>query len=74
MPSGMFRQYREGALARGRMRPNIPGLEQVMSPFEQAAGRWLYCIPGIDRRSAQNIVAEIGTDLKGFASADHLAS
>jgi hypothetical protein len=28
-------------LACGRMRPKIPGLEQVMSPFEQAAGRWL---------------------------------
>ena len=34
----------------------------------------LTTIPGIDRRAAENIVAEVGADMKPFASAAHLAS
>jgi transposase len=49
-------------------------LEQVMGPFERAAVERLDGIPGIDIRSAQNIVAEIGTDMSRFPSAEHLAS
>lgn len=43
------------------------------SPFE-AAVALLVSIPGVQKRSAENIVAEIGSDLHSFPSADHLAS
>lgn len=43
------------------------------APFAEAVAR-LETIPGIDRRAAQNIVAEIGVDLGPFPSAGHLAS
>lgn len=43
------------------------------SPFVQAAER-LATIPGIDVRAAENILAEIGTNMKQFPSACHLAS
>jgi transposase len=49
-------------------------LEEVMSPLDQAAIELLDGIPGIDRRAAQNVVAEIGTDMSRFPSAGHLAS
>src|SRR4051812_43523353 len=47
--------------------------EVLPAPFAEAIGR-LQTIPGIDRRAAENIVAEIGPDMKPFASAGHLAS
>jgi transposase len=49
-------------------------IEQVMSPLEKTALGLLDEIPGIDQRAAQNIVAEIGTDMSRFPSAGHLAS
>ena len=49
-------------------------IEAVMSPLEKTALELLDEIPGIDRRSAQNVLAEIGTDMSRFPSADHLAS
>ena len=49
-------------------------IEAVMSPLEKAAVETLVEIPGIDRRSAQNILAEIGTDMSRFPTAGHLAS
>jgi len=42
-------------------------------PFEEEIAR-LDTIPGIDRRGAETLVAEVGTDLNRFPSADHLAS
>lgn len=42
-------------------------------PFEQAVA-WLDTIPGVARQAAETIVAEIGTDMSRFPSADHLAS
>jgi transposase len=42
-------------------------------PFEQAVGL-LDTIPGVARRTAEIIVAEIGTDMSRFPGADHLAS
>lgn len=42
-------------------------------PFEQAV-ELLDTIPGVARRTAEVIVAEIGTDMSRFATADHLAS
>jgi len=49
-------------------------IEQVMSPLEKGAVDRLDGIPGVDRRSAQNLLAEIGTDMGRFPSAAHLAS
>jgi transposase len=49
-------------------------IAQVLPPpFEEAIKR-LDTIPGIDRKAAEGIVAEMGADLKPFASAGHLAS
>ena len=42
-------------------------------PFEPAVV-WLDSIPGVARQAAEIIVAEIGTDMNRFPSADHLAS
>jgi transposase len=49
-------------------------IEEVMSPLEKTALTLLDEIPGIDQRAAQNILAEIGSDMSRFASAGHLAS
>lgn len=43
------------------------------APFVEAITR-LDKIPGIDRKAAENIVAEVGADLEPFPSAGHLAS
>lgn len=42
-------------------------------PIEPALA-WLDTIPGVARQAAEMIVAEIGTDMSRFPSADHLAS
>jgi transposase len=47
--------------------------EVLPAPFAQAVGR-LQTIPGVDRRAAENIVAEVGADLGAFPSAGQLAS
>jgi transposase len=44
-----------------------------MRPFEEDIAR-LDTIPGINRRVAEDVLAEIGTDMTRFASARHLAS
>lgn len=49
-------------------------IEQVMSPLEKAAVTQLDEVPGFDRRTGQNVIAEIGTDMSRFPSARHLAS
>ena len=41
---------------------------------ERAATALLETIPGVDRRTAEVLVAEIGTDMSRFPSAQHLAS
>src|SRR5262249_42197057 len=50
-----------------------PRIEAVLAPFAAAAAR-LDTIPGVDQRAAEIIVAEIGTDMGAFPTADHLAS
>jgi transposase len=47
--------------------------EVLPAPFGEAVQR-LATIPGIDGRAAENILAEIGTDMNQFPSAGHLAS
>ena len=48
-------------------------IEHELRPFAPAV-ELLRSIPGVQRRSAECIVAEIGTDMTAFASAKHLAS
>jgi transposase len=49
-------------------------IEAVMSPLELEAVARLDEIPGFDKRAAQNVIAEIGTDMNRFPSEPHLAS
>jgi transposase len=48
-------------------------IDRVIAPFE-AEVALLVTIPGIERRSAQELIAEIGIDMTRFPSAAHLAS
>jgi len=48
-------------------------IEDEMAPFAQARDR-LEKIPGVDRRTAESIIAELGTNMDQFPSEGHLAS
>ncbi|MFN2609184.1 MAG: transposase, partial [Acidimicrobiales bacterium] len=48
-------------------------VERLMAPFDEAATR-LLSIPGVAKRSAEVIVAEIGVDMSRFPNPAHLAS
>lgn len=48
-------------------------IEEQMRPFAAALATW-DSLPGINRRLAEIIIAEIGPDLENFATAEHLAS
>jgi len=48
-------------------------IEERLAPFE-AAVELLCTIPGVQRRTAENVLAEIGPDMSVFPSARHLAS
>ena len=48
-------------------------IEEQMRPFEASLQCW-DSLPGINRRIAEILVAEVGADLKPFASAEQLAS
>jgi transposase len=54
-----------------RLRERI--VEVLPAPFAEAVQR-LATIPGLDERAAENLLAEIGTDMDQFPSAGHLAS
>ncbi len=58
----------EGLIARLGLR-----IEEVIAPFAEAAER-LTTIPGVEQRTAETVIAEIGTDMNQFPTADHLAS
>jgi transposase len=49
-------------------------IQEVMSPLEKQMVTRLDEVPGLDVRSGQNIIAEIGTDMSRFPSAAHLSS
>src|SRR5215468_4658378 len=53
-------------LARGRLRSKLPLLEQALILLDT--------IPGVDRRGAEMLVAEIGTDMSRFGTAARLAA
>jgi transposase len=48
-------------------------IEAAMAPVAQAQER-LQTIPGVNQRVAETVVAEIGTNMDQFPSAEHLAS
>jgi transposase len=48
-------------------------IEDVMAPFSQSAER-LTTVPGVEQRTAEVVLAEVGTDMGQFPSAAHLAS
>jgi transposase len=48
-------------------------IEEALAPFAPAVEQ-LQTIPGINQRVAETVVAEIGTRMEQFPSADHLAS
>jgi transposase len=45
----------------------------VIAPFSEQV-ELLDTIPGVDRRTAEVLIAEIGTDMSRFPTAGHLAS
>jgi transposase len=48
-------------------------IDEINAPFVKTI-RKVTELPGFDQRSAENLVAEIGTDMSRFPSAGHLAS
>ena len=48
-------------------------IEEALAPFAEAVER-LQTIPGISQRGAETVVAEVGTNMAQFPTADHLAS
>jgi transposase len=48
-------------------------VEEVSGPFQQAIEA-VASLPGFNQRAAQNVVADLGSTLGQFPSADHLAS
>lgn len=48
-------------------------IEAVLGPFGEAVRR-LLTIPGVDRRTAEAVVAEVGTDMGRFPTDAHLAA
>ena len=50
-------------------------IEEALRPFvDEATFRRLDAIPGVNRETIENVVAEIGVDMKTFPSAGHLCS
>jgi transposase len=49
-------------------------IERVIAPFSEKKVALLSTIPGVDRRTAQTPIAEIGVDMSRFATSAHLAS
>jgi transposase len=48
-------------------------IEAYCAPFEEAVV-WLDPMPGVARQTAESMVAEMGTDMSRFPTADHLAA
>ncbi len=54
----------------------LPGWDKgpVLLVIEQELLAWLDEIPGVNRRMAEVIVAEVGVNMKAFPTASHLVS
>jgi transposase len=57
----------------GRIERQTSRVATLIAPYSAAVER-LQTIPGVDRRAAEVLVAEVGTDMTRFATADHLCS
>jgi transposase len=66
----LLAQYDERENQIGQLTERI---EKVCTPFAAAIDKIIE-VPGYNRTSAQNVVAEIGADMKQFPSDDHLCS
>ena len=70
----LLKEYLEEWRALGeRIRRIEEEIERRMVPFEEAVTLW-ESIPGMNRATAYNLVAEIGVNMAQFPSAQHLAS
>jgi transposase len=49
-------------------------VEEVMSPLELESVKRMDAVPGFDVRTAQNVIAEVGTDMSRFPTPRHLSS
>jgi transposase len=56
-----------------RIRRMEAEIDKRIRPFETAVALW-QTLPGVDRVTACNLVAEIGVDMNQFPTAQHLAS
>jgi transposase len=63
----------EGRALGTRIRRIEEEIDRHMVPFEEAVTLW-QSIPGMDRLTACNLVAELGVNMAQFPSAQHLAS
>lgn len=61
-------EYLEGQIERFSQR-----IEEVSGPFEEAIED-VARLPGFEKRSAENVIAEIGCDMERFPSEEHLSS
>lgn len=48
-------------------------IEEALRPFQEEVRR-LDAVPGLNRRTIEDVIAEIGTDMTQFKSSQHLAS
>jgi transposase len=70
----LLREFLEEWRALGaRIRRVEEEIDRQMAPFEEAVTLW-QSIPGVDRVTARNLVAELGVNMAQFPSAQHLAS
>jgi transposase len=67
------RELRQVEWLEGQVEGLEQEIEQRVAPFEEAIRR-LLTIPGIDRKTAWMVVAEVGVELSAFADAKQLAS
>jgi transposase len=71
--SMLRRQLRHVEFLEGQIEELSQEIEERMRPFQVAIER-IDEIPGLGRRSAEAILAEIGTDMSRFPTAKHLCS
>ena len=67
------RQLHEVEFLEGEIKAMNAEIEERMRPFEAAIAH-IDAIPGLGRRSAEAIIAEIGVDMSRFPTDKHLAS
>ena len=71
--SGSARSSRTSTSSTSRSTALTEAIEEQIAPFETAV-ELLCTIPGVQRRTAEVIIAEIGIDMSVFPTAKHLAS